>query len=542
VINRRTLLAGAGAAAVVGVAAGCNSSSGNDENTTQANTAVQLPAYIEYKGVTPDLPGTEDGVDPGFYHYPAEHAVTVAEKPGNGETLSGMGNMYVALPPGVDQNSYWQGLNERLGVQLECQMVPNADWEDKFATTIAGNDLPDIMQTRIVANFPQLLEKRFTALDEFLAGDAIKDYPNLANIPTRHWKSTVYNGAIYGIPIPRGAVGWGHFIREDLFDEAGVSPEPKGFDELLATAKALTDPKKRRWAFGLLNSTRLFIARVNGEPNHWREEGGKLTHQFETEEFRQTVADLVTLWKAGVIHPDGVSPETFPFKQMFNGGSVAINTNDGYTAWAGYITEGATNPKYKLGLMAAYTRDGSKLAQAAYNAPNYSITGLRKQDSPDRIKLILRVLNWLAAPFGTAEYLYRKFGEEGVDHKLNGDGDPVKTDTGTTNIGLPINYFADCPLPLYQPGRAHDVDYQHEYQSLVMPTAVLNPVEGLFSNTHATKFDPSEKKFLDGLWGIVQGRKPESEVENLIKTWRTEVCDGMRQEYQDQLQAAGPQR
>ena len=83
-------------------------------------------------------------------------------------------------------------------------MVGNADWEQKFATVIAGNDLPDILQTRVVANFPQLLEKRFTRLDEFLGGDAIKEYPNLANIPTRHWKSTVYNGAIYGIPIPRG--------------------------------------------------------------------------------------------------------------------------------------------------------------------------------------------------------------------------------------------------------------------------------------------------------------------------------------------------
>src|SRR5690606_34064127 len=218
-------------------------------------------------------------------------------------------------------------------------MVGNADYEQKFATTIAGNDLPDMMQMRIVANFPQLLEKRFTRLDEFLSGDAIKEYPNLANIPTRHWKSTVDNGGIYGIPIPRGAVGWYHYIRVDLFEAAGVSPEPKGFDELLETAKALTDPKKRRWAFGLIGSVRALLGRMNGEPNGWREEGGKFTHAYETEEFKQTLDDLTTLWKSGVIHPDGVST-TFPFKQMFNGSTVAINANDGYTGWGGYITEG----------------------------------------------------------------------------------------------------------------------------------------------------------------------------------------------------------
>ncbi|MFC7620930.1 extracellular solute-binding protein [Microlunatus sp. GCM10028923] len=534
--GRRTLLAGAGATALIGTATGCATNSGAGSNTAEKNTGVKLPNYIEYQGVKPDLPGNENGTLPGFHQFPAERAKSVPEKPGGGETLSGLGHIYTAVPPGLDQNSYWKGLNERLGVNLEVQMVGNADWEQKFATVIAGNDLPDILQLRVVANFPSLLEKRFTKLDEFLAGDAIKEYPNLANVATRHWKSTVYNGAIYGIPIPRGAVGQYHFIRADLFDEAGVSTEPKGFDELLETAKALTDPKKRRWAFGLIGSTRSLMARMNGEPNTWREEGGNLTHSYETEEFRQTLADLITLWKAGVIHPDSVST-TFPFKQMFNGGTVAINPADGYLGWAGYIAEATGS--YKLGVLKAYQRDGSAPARVTYGAPNYSITGLKKQDSPDKIKLILRVLNWLAAPFGTEEFTYRKFGEEGVDHTVGPNGDLVKTKTGTANIALPIGYFSDSQNPLYEPGRPEDVDLQHKYQSEVMPTAIANPTEGLFSNASATKNTPADKKFLDNLWQIVQGRKPESEVESLIKTWRSEVGDEMRTEFQDQLQNGG---
>ncbi len=379
-IDRRTLLAGAGGVTLLGVAAGCSTGSAPEENSASANTAVKLPTYIEYEGVKPDLPGTEEGVDPAFHHFPAKQAVSVEEKPGSGETLSGLGNLYVAVPPGVDKNSYWQGLNERLGVNLECQMVGNADWEQKFATVIAGNDLPDMLQTRVVANFPQLLDKRFTRLDEFLSGDAIKDYPNLANIPTRHWKSTVYNGGIYGIPIPRGAVGWYHYIRVDLFEQAGASPEPQGFDELLAAAKALTDPKKRRWAFGLIGSVRALIGRMNGEPNTWREEGGKLTHSYETEEFRQTLTDMITLWKAGVLHPDSVST-TFPFKQMFNGGTVAINPNDGYTGWGGYIAEGEASPGYKLGLLTATKRDGSGPAPVSYNAPSNQLFDHRVEEA-----------------------------------------------------------------------------------------------------------------------------------------------------------------
>jgi len=49
------------------------------------------------------------------------------------------------VPPGPDQNSYWQGLNERLGVKLDLQMVSNAGYTQKFATTLAGNKLPDML-------------------------------------------------------------------------------------------------------------------------------------------------------------------------------------------------------------------------------------------------------------------------------------------------------------------------------------------------------------------------------------------------------------
>ena len=142
-----------------------------------------------------------------------------------------------------------------MNVDLKLQMVVKAvDYVvQKYATTIAGNELPDLLEApgNLAPNFPALLEKRFTNLTEHLSGDAIKDYPNLANVPTRTWKSTVFNGGTTAIPIPRGAIGGYNFIRQDLFEAAGLSPEPKGYDELLETSKVLTDPKKRRWAYGL---------------------------------------------------------------------------------------------------------------------------------------------------------------------------------------------------------------------------------------------------------------------------------------------------
>ena len=64
------------------------------------------------------------------------------------ETIIAMANIYYAVPPGPDRNSYWAGLNKRMGIDLKLQMVSNADYIQKFATTIAGNELPDLLQIR----------------------------------------------------------------------------------------------------------------------------------------------------------------------------------------------------------------------------------------------------------------------------------------------------------------------------------------------------------------------------------------------------------
>ena len=159
-------------------------------------------------------------------------------------------------------------------------------------------------------NLPPLLEKRFTNLTSTSSGDAVKEYPNLANIPTRHLEVGDLQRRHLRHPDPARRHRHYHFIRQDLFEAAGLSPEPKSYDELVETTKALTDPKKRRWAFGLVNQPRQLLGRMNDEPNVWREEGGKLTHAYETEQYAQTVTDLIELWKSGVMHPDAFNPRS----------------------------------------------------------------------------------------------------------------------------------------------------------------------------------------------------------------------------------------
>ncbi|MEZ0494169.1 extracellular solute-binding protein [Kineococcus sp. TBRC 1896] len=543
-VSRRSLIAGTSGLAALAAAGGLTGcSSGGSQGSGSGENTATLPTYVPYAGVTPDLPGTDQGVDPAWRRFPADNPRSVQDVPGHGETITGMANIYFAVPPGPDRNSYWAGLNDRLGVDLQLQMVSNADYLQKFPTVIAGNDLPDLLQVPNgspppVPNMPQLLEKRFADLSDHLSGDAVKEYPNLANIPTRHWRATVYNSGIYGIPVPRGVIANYHFVRADLFAKAGVSTAPESYDELVDATQALTDPTQRRWAFGLINQPRQLLGRMNGEPNIWAEEGGKLTHVYETEQYAQSVTDLIAMWKSGVMHPDSFNPAQ-PFKQLFNAGTVAINAADGYPAWVQYQLDNAGNPDFELGLMPSYERTGGQLAQWNLGSGFFSITLLKKQDDPERIKTALRVLNWLASPFGTEEYRYRLFGQEGVDHETDADGNPVLTPTGTTNTVLPIRYLADSPYNVYVPGRPQDADTQHAYQSLEIPTGIANPVTGLYSNTASSKNATADKAFTDGVNDVIQERRPFSELKTLVSTWRSAVGDAMRTEYQDALQKAG---
>src|SRR5258708_12048870 len=77
---------------------------------------------------------------------------------------------------------------------------------------MAGNDLPDMIYmyarpgsaiTLAAANgTPQFLQAKAADLTPFLAGDAAKDYPNLAAIPITAWKNggCAYQGRLYMVP------------------------------------------------------------------------------------------------------------------------------------------------------------------------------------------------------------------------------------------------------------------------------------------------------------------------------------------------------
>lgn len=542
--SRRSLLAASSSAALLagtGMLGGCTDStrseSPNDAGGRDSNESSDLvPNFKAYAGVTPDLPTSVAGSVPVFYTYPDNRPKSVEQTPGAGGSISSMSMIYLPAPPSPPSNAYWNGLNKRLGVKLELLPTSAADYATKFATTVAGDVLPDAVQipNSGVPNLPKLLAARFADLTSYLSGSAAEDYPNLAGIPTSSWRNGIHNGALYGIPTSEGLANPMPFVRTDRFEEAKVSQQPTSWDEFLETSKALTDPARRRWAFGPIWSLQPIIMMMVGAPNKWKAGNGSLTADFETEEWMEGLSKLVTMWKAGVMHPDAFS-NSAPFKQWFYSGTTAI-AHDGYKAYDDYTLKTGGGEKGAVEFMTVPKAEGGGTASFHLGDGYFTISAINKKSSPDRIREILRVMDWLAAPFGTEEHFYLRFGEEGVDYKLSSDGQPQTTPVGIAeHLEAPWG-LATPPDVLYTPGMPKEHNRrQQAYMDGVIPTGTSNPVSSLYSTTEASQGSALKSSIQDAVGAVVQGRKPMSYWKDAISKWRSSGGDKMRSEFEKQL-------
>src|SRR5215207_8090906 len=153
----------------------------------------KLPTLAQPPMPTPDLPGSGDGlIDPGYFTYPKELIQSVKQTPGSGGPVNLWFWLGGAAVPGMDQNPSWQAVNKAVNATLNVSFIPFADFNVRWSTLQSGNEMPDITVafTRPdTAILPAFLDARCADLTPYLSADAVNEYPNLAGLPTRSWKS-----------------------------------------------------------------------------------------------------------------------------------------------------------------------------------------------------------------------------------------------------------------------------------------------------------------------------------------------------------------
>lgn len=531
-LNRRGFLAAAAGAGAGLALSGCGDF--KPRPARLANAKAQLPAYVPYQGVPTTMPATADGVSAGYRHFPREVVKAFPDgPPAQGPGITIMNLIFNPVPPPVDDNTMWQALNEYVGCDLGFEITPVGDYPQKFAVTLAGGDLPDTMlmlpPDQNSAATPDMLDALFEDLTPHLSGENIRDYPYLANIPTDSWLPCVRNGGIYALPMPRPVSSGPTFTRLDLLNKKDLDPNPKTWRDFLRLCKDATDPDAHQYALGDPTTTWNLLMQMMGAPNWWREENGRFTHYYETEECRQALDAGLQLTKAGVMHPDAFSV-LGKFKDWFGNGQIVMHP-DGPAAWNDFYTVyGPVAEDLDIGYMMPPDWDASTPAGQWQGRANYATLIIRKAPEA-RIKQILRAMNALAAPFGTDGYLLRKYGVQGPDHTLEGT-DPILTPQGTAEVTLPTTFATDSPFTLYYPQKPEIVPGQYAFQKEAVKKLVPNPAEALYSATDSEMSKLFGLRFESLRKGVMNGRNARSEWDDAVREWRKEAGDKMRAEYE----------
>ncbi len=522
-VSRRHFLAAAGAFGATGLA-GCVA--GDPTSLAEANfpsdVSSLLPRYAPIEAITPDIEGV-NGSTPGYTRYPSDRPRTVDGVPGAGLTITAMVPTWSAVRSDLD-NDFTRALDASLGSTLRYQMTTGNDYRDKQAAVFASpDDVADwvsVFGWNPPPQFDLAAEALFEDLTPWLSGDNVDQWPNLANLPTPAWQFGILRGRLYGLPVQGETVTDAIYQRSDVLEQLDL-PAPRTAEELLAVARELTDPDQNRWACNDLSVgvPNLMFA----VPPDWRVRDGALEYRWETAEYREALAFQQQLFAEGLAHPDAVAGSG-DAKQRFTSGAVALHY-DGVGAW-GEMSSTLSETGGTVAPLAGLSATGEESMRYRGSPANF-FSFLRRSD-PDRITEMLGIANYLAAPFGSAEWELLNFGVEGVHFERDEQGVPVPTEALAEQQPGVLSTLVTGPLAKYDFGNP---DFVPRYCAW-MAAEVENVVDGPFYGYQVIRppeFTALDQPLYDLEADIIRGRRPLSDLDREVRTWRNAGGDRMRE-------------
>jgi putative aldouronate transport system substrate-binding protein len=525
--------------------------------TTGAAANSVYPRYAAFTGgPKADYPAMGPMYDDGFNSYPASPFKAIAEAPGTGSNVNIMSIQLFPPPAPLDQNPAWQAVNKALNANVNFQIVTSADYPVKLGTVMASNDIPDLLYVysrpgasstlAAASGTPQFLQAQAADLTPYLAGDAAKDYPYLAAIPTTTWKNAgcAFQNHLYMVPIHRYLPGQ-MFVKNVSVWDRDIGPDyvPKSADDFKRVLQTLTKPQQEFYGIGAGQDSVMYVltfASIFGAPNGWRlESDGKLTKDIETPEFKETVGYVRDLFASAVFHPNTMTWASGVIaRAQFAIGKFGI-FRDPINGWQdGWRQALQTSQPFDVRPVPLFPAHEGGKTQHFVTGGHLWATALKK-GTPERTKELLRILNWLAAPFGSVEHQLLNFGVKGTDYTLDDKGNPTLTPQGNVDANyVPWKYVVGAPWVFYTPDLPNYAKVMYDTEHMLMPSAVSDPTFGQISVTNFTKGFTLTQTLNDALVDMVVGRRPLTDYDQVVKDWQTNGGDVIRKEYQESIAAS----
>lgn len=515
-IRRRDLFTLTGAAAVAGTATACGGGGGGQDGGAEASASLELPTYQPLDGLAPDLEGNEEGLHNVYLKAPDELLQTTDAAPITSGTVSVLSQTFGTPPTPMDDNGMWQRLNEALGGTFAMDIAIDS-YPEKFATILASGDLPDLMwvpPNQGIPNIAPMLESQFTDLTEYLSGDAVLEYSNLAALTPGSWRTAVVNGKIWGAPIPSTPFGQVYLGNPTVWEEVDGF-QSSSAEEFLEKCKEILIPGKR-WALEpfLPNAFHMF-SQWFGVPNQYRvNEDRTLTANHQMDEYLETLEYAQKVFAAGAFYPDLNHAES---AQDFANGSIAAVVDVGPRGASGYRH---LNAELLADIMVPFSAVDGRRPVYNMGYGTVGFTPFRKTDDEAKIRELLDLVNWLSAPFGTVEHMQKNYGTEGKDYEVE-DGSYVPigdADAEVPGLVSALNIMSSGEGVIYN-SIPSDSEYIYGKEQELLEMMMRRPTNGLYSDTNSDKGTELGARLSDVRDDVIQGRKTLDDFQAAVKEW-----------------------
>lgn len=467
----------------------------------------------------------------------------------------------LALPTPREDNAYLQELESRLGLQLNFNWVPSADFAAILNTTLASGDLPDVIA--IVNYSPAMVDAiqagAFLSVEDLGLPEETDGLPGLelmkGGLP---WQTSALNGVNYGIPQSLATFQVAGSIRGDWMEAVGTPDDPKNTDELrdLLVAFAQNDPdgngQNDTYGYCITTAADRFIQggwglfmQAFGVPNRWRvEPDGTLINADVTPEMRATLAYMRDLYAEGVFSPDFAA---LPFAEVRNqfmgnqcgglfGNLVAIPDSPQYGAGLRAIV-----PDAEIHFLVPPAAEG--FDPVLWLTPGWErimFLNARFASDPEAAHDVLKVIDYFLDPANEEFIVY---GIEGVHHTVSEDGTLVVTDKGTADISWIRAWgprtIAEYPYANYVKPETYQrtVNFTDAHRDIMIasptwglwPDLGLDNPEPVLNELAATTFDR-----------IVRGDLPLEAFDTFVEDWYAQGGQALTDAYTAAYQTANP--
>jgi len=431
-------------------------------------------------------------------------------------------------------------LEELTNTKLKFTWIPSTSYADKLNITLASGDLPNV----ILADKTASILSGVSAGAFWEIGPYLKDYPNLAKANKDILASTSINGKNYGIYRGRTYARNGIVYRKDWLANVGLQ-EPKTIDEFYNMLKAFTnnDPDKngKNDTYGLAacKSNMVFGMMLPwfGAPNKFAEDAsGKLTPDFETTAYKDTLKFTKKLYDEKLINQDFAVFEPTKVADLFNNGKVGtlVDVTDAAQRADETMVKADPTKAGAVGVMGAVEGPtGLKnLPTAGYNQMFLFPKSSLKTEAD--LKKVLKFMNQLE---DKDEQILINNGIQDVTFKLvDGFTEPLDTPADPT-VMAEINQLALYLAPTNLAYQVKQTPVRIKTAQVIqesLKTTVANPVLAYVSKTYTTNGAQLDNIIEDARVKFIVGQIDEKGFDAAVALWKKSGGDAIISEYEAQ--------